>query len=304
MVPPLRRDVDPFAKQGDHGDINQVDSQEKRQAGLRRAEEIFLQYIQQKKKQLAELAFETLIELAPNHPKREEFRVWLNELDQEVVLQNRLDKALEAGRAALQQGDVLEARRHLEELRKLDSWADVVEHLDAEIQAAEQDQLETADIGRIKIVFEEHLRGRRYRQAEESLKLLQGMDVPKVTLDFLHKRLATGRTDTAEEAEAAAIVKSLQRHLAAKQWQAAREVAHNFGERFPEGPRAAQLFNQVNEMEAAERRQLSLREGIQTFEKFLAEGRHPEAQLALKLLENLDLDRDKLAALELKVRGH
>jgi len=280
-----------------------VNSQKKQQASLRKAEEIFLQYIQQQKKQLAELAFETLIELAPNHPKRQEFSVWLRDLDREVVHKRRLDEALEAGRGALHQGDLPEARRRLEELRKLDSWADVVEHFNAEIQAAEQDRVEIADIERLKAVFEEHLRGRRYRQAEESLEQLAGLDVPKVTLDFLRKRLAVSRADTADEAEAAALVATLQKHLAAKRWQAAREVAHGFGERFPRSQRAAQLFNEVNEMEAAERRQLSLREGIQTFEKFLAEGRQGEARLALKLLENLELDKERLAALESKVRG-
>lgn len=280
-----------------------MDSQEKRQASLRKAEEIFLQYVQQQKKQLAELAFETLIELAPDHPKRQEFQVWLRDLDQEVVLQKRLDEALDAGRLALRQGNLAEAQRCLAGLRKLDSWADVVEQFSAEIQAAEQDRVETADIERLKAVFEEHLMARRYRQAEESLEQLTSLDVPKVTLDFLRKHLQVSRADTADEAEAAAIVVDLKKHLAAKRWQAAREVAHSFGERFPESPRAAQLFNEVNEMEAAERRQLSLREGIQTFEKFLAEGRQSEARLALKLLENLELDKDRLAALELKVRG-
>ena len=280
-----------------------MDSLEKQQASLRKAEEIFLTYIQQQKKQLAELAFETLVELAPNHPKRQEFEVWLRDLDQEVVLQQRLDQALEAGRLALSQGDVVEARKRLEELRKLDSWADVVEQFRGEIQAAEQNRVETADIERLKAVFEEHLKGRRFQQAEESLAQLAGLDVPKVTLDFLQKRLAHGRADTADEAEAAAIIADLQKCLAAKQWQAAREVAHRFGERFPNSQRAAQLFNEVNEMEAAERRKLSLQEGIQTFEKFLAEGRQAEARLALKLLENLELDKERLAALELKVQN-
>ena len=287
----------------ENGEVYPVDSQEKRQAGLKKAEEMFLQYIQQQKKQLAELAFETLIELAPNHPKRQEFEIWLRDLDQEVVLQKRMDEALAAGRAALGQRDLVEARRRLEELRKLDSWADVVGEFEAEIQAAAQDEAESADIERLKASFEEHLEARRYQQAEDALKRLAELDVPKVTLDFLRKHLAESRADSADEAEAAAIVSQVEELLAAKQWQAAREVAHSFGERFPTTPRAAQLFNRVNEMEAAERRKLSLQEGIQTFEKFLAAGRRREAELALKLLESLELDKAQLAALELKVRS-
>ena len=280
-----------------------MDSQEKHKAGLRKAEEMFLQYIQQQKKQLAELAFETLIELAPNHPKRQEFEIWLRDLDQEVMLKKRLEETLEAGRLALRQGDLSEARRCLQALRKLDSWADVIEQFSAEIEAAQQDEVETADIVRLKAVFEGHLSLRNYHEAEKALATLAALDVPKVTLDFLRKHLAASQANTADEAEATAIVNEVQKHLDAEQWQAAREVAHGFGERFPHNPLAAQLFNQINEKEAAQRRQLSLREGIQTFERFLAEGKKGEAELALKLLEHLDLDKGQLAVLELKVRG-
>ena len=279
------------------------EQQEKRQAGLRKAEEMFIQYVQQKKTQLAQLAFETLVELAPDHPKRQEFEIWLRDLDQEVDLQNRLDQVLEAGRQALRQDDLGEARRRLEELRRLDAWAEVGEQFAAEIRDAEQDQAENADIDRLKKSFEELLLARRYGEAEVTLRQLASLDVPKVTLDFLGKHLAESRHRAANEAEESSFEAELQKHLTAKEWQRAREVAHNFGERFPDNRRAAQMFNQVNEMEAAERRQQSLQQGIATFEKFLAEGKRREAELALKLLENLQLSPDRLAALAAKIQS-
>lgn len=50
-------------------------------------------------------------------------------------------------------------------------------------------------------------------------------------------------------------------------------------------------------MEAAERRQQSIAEGLETLKKLIAEGRRSEAEEALKLLRRLDLDQERLAEL-------
>ena len=279
-----------------------MDSQDKRQAGLEKAEEMFIQYIQQRKSALAQLALETLLELAPNHPRRKEFEIWLRDIDQEVQLKGKIAEVLEAGRAALRQGDIAEARKQRERLRKLDSWAEEGESFEAEIDAVEHDEAESADIDRLKASFEELLTARRFEEAEKLLTQLSSLDLPKVSLDFLRKHLEESRGVASDEAEAASIVSRFQARLADHRWQEAREIAHAYGERFPNSPRAAELFNQVNEMEAAERRLLSLQEGIQTFERFLAEGKRQEAELALRLLESLDLDKGRLEALAAKIR--
>jgi hypothetical protein len=284
------------------GEPTKVDSQDKRQAGLGKAEEMFVQYIQQRKAALAKLALDTLVELEPNHPRRKEFEIWLQDLEEEVELKGKIGEVLEAGRAALQRGDLAEARKRREQLRKLDSWAEEGESFEAEIAAHEHDAAESADIERLKKSFEELLAARRFDEAEKLLAQLSALDLPKVSLDFLRKHLDENRGIAADEAEAASIVGRFQSKLADRHWQEAREIAHAYGERFPASPRAAELFNQVNEMEAAERRLLSLQEGIQTFERFLAEGKKQEAGLALRLLESLELDKGRLESLAAKLR--
>ena len=61
--------------------------------------------------------------------------------------------------------------------------------------------------------------------------------------------------------EAEALTAIFRRHLENRDWQSARDVAHRFGERFPERPEASQFFNQVIEMEAAELYTLAARHG-------------------------------------------
>jgi len=283
--------------------LRKVESEEKARERLRQAEEMLTRYIQQRKKSLAELALEALLEIAPQHPRRDEYRIWVGELDQEVAMQRRIDEQLEAGRAAARAGEMKRAKKHLEALRKLDPWADATEELAAEIAEAEEEEAESADIERLKLDFEKLLEGRHFERAAEGIERLAGRDVPKVTLDFLRKRLEEARSRDRDRLEAEELQARYERALAARDWEGARETAREFGKRFPDRSDAAELFNRVTEVEAAERRKQSIEQGIATFEKLLAEGKRQEAEVALNLLERLHLDAKQLEQLRRRVAG-
>ncbi len=279
-----------------------MDSQARRREQIQEAEKILLGYIEKQKKQLAELAFSTLLELDPDHPKKSEYEIWIRDLDQEVALQQRLDRELRGGRTALLNGEIEEAKKHLAALRKIDSWSSLADSLASEIAAAEQDEEQTGQIGQLKQQFEDSLANGTLTAAEQQLVRLAQLDVPKVTLDFLRLKLEESRILARDQADASELQAAYDEALARRDWQAAREAAHQFGKRFSGDDRAARLFHQVSEMEASERRQQSLREGISTLERFVAEGKKREAELALKLLHSLRLDPQQLSTLEERVR--
>lgn len=265
---------------------------------LRKAEEMLVRYIQERKKPLAQLALETLTEIAPNHPRRQEYAIWVADLDQELALQGRIDEQLAAGRLALRKGELDAAVRHLEALRKVDPDAQATITLAHEIEAAEQSEASSADIGRLKELLQGQLDSGQLDAAEASLEKLARQAVPKLTIDFYRKRLAEARALARDQAEAQAFENDLQARLAHRDWQAARDVAHRFGERFPDRPGAAEMFSRIAELESAERRQLSIRQGIATVEQFLAQGNRVQAELALKLLRGLHPDPAEIADLE------
>ena len=268
---------------------------------LKKAEEILVRYIQERKKPLAELALETLVELAPDHPRRREYTQWVAELDQELALQNRIDSLLSEGRTALRRGDADTARSRLEALRKVDPDAAATVALAQEIESAQEDQAQSAGIGRLKETVDGYLERGALDAAEAAIGRLAQQSVPKLTVDFYRRRLSEARVQARDAAEAQAIEQDLEARLTAKDWQGAREVAHRFGERFPASSRAAEMFNRVGEIEANERRQLSIRQGVATVEQFLAQGDATQARLALKLLRSLDPDANQLAELEARV---
>lgn len=275
--------------------LGELEKAERRHTNLHQAEEMLRRYIQQRKKPLAEMALETLLEIAPQHPRLEEYRKWVADLDEELALQRRLDDELAAGRAALLSGDLALARRRLEALGKLDPGGTEAETLARELAVAEQERAESAGIERLKSEVEELIGSGRFDEADRMVERLAAMDVPKLTVDFFRKRLQEARAKARERSEAEGLIAAFNRHLERREWQLARDLAHRFGERFPERSEASKMFNQVTEMEAAERRQQSLEQGIETLEKFLAAGQRREAEVALKLLRQLELDEERLA---------
>ncbi len=282
----------------------QIESAEqavKRQANLQATEEMLIRYIQQRKKQLAELALDTLVEIAPDHPRRAEYQTWVADLDQELVLERKIRQQLDDGRAALRKADLATAEKHLSTLHKLDPDSLATEQLASDIAAAAQGQAVSAGIERAKQRLEELLAASQLDEAEQQMEQLSRMDVPKVTIDFLRQRVEDGRRQLRERAEAEDLVSIFDGYLAARDWPNAREVAQRFGRRFPSSTRAAELFQQVNDLEAAERRQQSILEGLDTLERFIGVGDRHNAKLALKLLSSLDLEPEQLAQLRLRI---
>ncbi len=275
----------------------------KRRSNLHATEEMLTRYIQQRKKPLAELALATLVEIAPHHPRRAEYETWVADLDQELVLEGKVTQQLADGRAALRRGDMATAEKHLGTLRKLDPDSQATEDLAADVAAAAQGRALSADIDRVKRRLDELLAAGRLDEAEQEMAQLGTMDVPKVTVDFLRKRLEDHRRQMHEREEAGKIIAVFERHLAARDWPNAREVAQRFSQRFPDSPQSAELFKRVNNSEAAERREQSLKEGLATLESFIAQGNRHDAELALKLLSRLDVEPEQLARLEARVRA-
>ncbi len=284
------------------GQLEAADQEVKRRANLHTTEEMLTRYIQQRKKPLAEMALATLIDIAPHHPRRADYEIWVADLDQELALEHKVKQQLDGGLAALRRHDLAGAKKHLETLNKLDPHCSESEQLAADISAAAQGQALSADIERAKGRIDELLANGRLDEAEQQVEQLGNMDVPKVTIDFLRKRLQDGRRQVREQAEAEKLVAVFEGHIAAHDWPNAREVAQHFSQRFPATERAAELFKRVNDLEAAARRQQSIDEGILTFERFIAQGERHHAELALKLLTSLDLEPERLAQLEARVR--
>ncbi|RMH20133.1 MAG: hypothetical protein D6696_08905 [Acidobacteria bacterium] len=274
--------------------LHEARRQTRRESNRRAAEEMLERYIQQRKKSLATLALETLLELVPNHPRREDYERWIDEIDREAELQSQIEAEVAAGRDALDSGDWREAKRVLALLRKLAPGSMAAETFARDLERAERSRAEGASIEQRKQRIEALLAARQVNEAEVEIDALAELSVPKVTLDFLRKRLAEIRAELCTAAELESMESVYRQHLARHGWQAARDVAAAIGELCPTSDRAGEMFDEINRLEAEERRQKSVEQGIATLEDFIAQGRRAEAELALKVLRGLDIDDQQL----------
>lgn len=265
------------------------------------AEEMLTRAIQQRKQSLAQMALETLREIAPQHPRLKEYKIWVDDLGQEVALQVRIDVILNEGRAALMEGNLAEARKKVDALQKLAPYSTSTEDFAAEVERAAQGRETSADIDRLKQQIEESLTGEQVEDAQQALEQLQGMGLPRITIQTYARRIEETRLRMRDAAEAEAMNIGFERYLQGRDWANAREVAHRFGERFPNDPRSTAMFNRVTEVEGTERRRQSIAQGIASLEGFISQGKKIEAQLALKLLRSMQADEEQLRAYEARV---
>lgn len=281
--------------------LSAFEDRSRRDTGIRATEEMLLGYIQKRKKALAHLALDTLLELAPDHPRRAEYEIWINDLDQEVVLQDRIQQHLEEGRAALQMGHMDEAANHVEALKRLAPDSPATLGLAEELAQTRRDHTESEDIDRLKKGLTRALESGELDTAHQIIHRLSQLDVPKITLDFLRQGLAARQDELRQRAEMEQFDEIFNQRLQSHDWVGAREVADMFSERFPNSEHAAEMYDRVNALDAADRREQSKQQGIAALERFIEAGQRREAELALQVLRNLDVDPQLLAALEKRV---
>ena len=265
------------------------------------AEEMLVRAIQQRKQSLAKMTLETLREIAPGHPRLAEYKIWVDDLGQEMALQGRIDIVLNEGRIALREGNLAEARRKVEALQKLAPYSSFTDDFSEEVERAAQGRETSADIDRLKQRIEEGLANEHIEDAQQALESLQNMGLPRITIQTYARRIEEARVGIRDAAEAEAMTIGFERYLQAGDWQNAREVAQRFGHRFVGDPRSAAMFNRVTEMEAGDRRQQSIVQGIASLEGFIVAGKKLEAQLALKLLRSMHADESRLVVYEQKI---
>ncbi|HEX3556344.1 MAG TPA: protein kinase [Thermoanaerobaculia bacterium] len=264
-------------------------------------EQVLGNYLQRKQLPLARLALETLLEIQPDHPRRADFESWLQVLAEEAERGQRAEAALANGRAALANGDLNAARRELETVARNDPTGQRAEAFSHELEEAERSAQRSAEIERRRRRFEELLAGQRLVEAREELDALGKLDVSRVTLDFYREQLAEARSGIQAEEQAAVFESRYRQALADHDWFAAREVVQELGKAQPASSRPAAMYSEVERLETVDRRQQSLEQGVHQVETFIQQGDAAKAELALKILLQMDPENRHRKRLEKQV---
>jgi len=274
-----------------------------RRARIAEAEKLLEKYLREHKQSLARFALEALLDMAPNHPRRADFESWVGMMGEEANRLRESEEALEAGRAALLRGEVEAARRHLAEVERRDPSHERADRLRAEIEEAEASRKSTAEIDRRRERVEQLLEERRLADAEKELVRLSGSGVAKVSIDGYRLRIRDLAALAERETRGADLERRCREELAGKRWQAARDVIYELERELPDSPRPAALFAEVSRLEEIDRRQQGIEQGVRQLEGFLAGRQLAEAEMALKILNQMAPDHPRLAQLGERVRA-
>ena len=281
----------------------QIREQEAQARRVAETEQVLRQYLQRKQLPLARLAFETLLEIQPNHPKRGELEGWLQVLADESSQAKRAEAALAAGRSALERRDFQAARRELETIARNDAGGKRAEAFNEELERAEREDRENVESEARRRRFEELIAAHRVVEAKDELDALARLDIPRVTLDFYREQLTAARAGIQKEEQDAVFARRYRQSVEDHNWSTAREIARELEAAQPSSPRATAMFSEVDRLESIHRRQQALEQGVHQVEAFIAQGEAAKAELALKILVQMDPENRHRKRLEKAVGG-
>jgi tRNA A-37 threonylcarbamoyl transferase component Bud32 len=265
-------------------------------------EQVLTGYLKRRQLPLARLAFETLLEMMPDSPRKDGFATALGDLARELEQEKVAVKAVESGRAALHSGDLRTARRELEAVTRSTIRGEITEHFRAELGAAEREQRQTNAVDDRRRRLEELIQARKIAEAETEYEQLARLAVPRVVLDAYRTRLQEVRSQADAKQNVAEFERRYRVMVEAEDWFGAREVAHEFETTLPGHARAAAMFGEIARLESDYRQQQAFTEGVAQVEAFLAKRDADMAELALKVLLQMDPFNKHRRRLEKQVR--
>lgn len=268
---------------------------------VRELEGMIESYIQKGQLQLAEMARDTLVELAPTHPKRTDYEQWIDILRDELEQDRKAQAALEAGREALRQGRYKAARKRLAELERQDRKGDLTETFRKELEEAQQEERRSEDLEERRGAFEEHLAAGKLEEAEGELDRLARLGASRLTLDLMRQKLEEKRQKSRNREQLGRLQARFDQRLEAGDWGGARELAHEVARLEPEGRRAVEMYRKVGQLEEGARRRQALQQGVEQVESLIEAAEPEQARLALQVLQRMELDEGRRKQLEQKI---
>jgi serine/threonine protein kinase len=258
------------------------------------AEQMLEKYLLDRSQTLASLALETLLDLYPNHPKRQTYQSWIANLADDAERQKRAERAFQDGQAAVARGDAAAARKCLEEVEKHDPTGKLAGSLLAEINDADRSRQAGQQVASVRRQVEEAIRRGDVDAASQGVDQLAALEVTKVTLDTLRGQIVEARERKERDDATAGFEKAYREAIGRHDWHAARDAAHKLDDAVPDTSRPRQMLSEVARLQEVEQRQQALAEGLRAFDGYLRAGQVAQAEMALKVLRQFGAEDDRV----------
>jgi serine/threonine protein kinase len=268
---------------------------------VREAEEMLAGYIEGRQLPLARLALQTLLDLEPQHPHRQEYERRIRTLAEDADKEQRAGKVLAGAREDLTRGDFKAARRKLGAIRRADPSGEMANAFEAELAAAEKAQATSVEVADRRQKFERLVGRGRFEEAAGELDALADLEVTKVTLGLLGRELDDARSAGEQQERGRALEAEFADKVKAGDWLGAQEAALEMEKEMPRHPELANMLAEVERLREEQQRRAAIAQGESQVEAFLAAGKADEAAMALKILVKMQPDHPRRKQLEKKI---
>ena len=280
-----------------------ADARRRERQAIEETERALGTYLTKRQLPLARFALQSLLDLAPQHGERATYEQRISLLAEELDRTAKVGSTLAEGRDALGRGDLREARRLLEVLLKIDPERSGYDALRQEIAASEREDREAVDLAARRRRIEALLEGGKVDDAQRELDDLARIGVPRVTVASFQERVDAVRQTREALGAASRLESAFRAAIDSRDWLAAREAAQEFGRYQPESSRAAEMYSEIDRLEAVHRREAGVEQGVRQVETFLVQGKADQAELALKIVIQLDPKNRHRRRLERQIKS-
>jgi len=263
---------------------------------------LFERYLQENKPQLARMTLDTLEEMAPEHPRRDELRLRLADIQRSAADRQRVQHLAESGRKAVSEGDLRQAERWLEMLDDVAPDSPERRELADELQRQQEEAARNERIEAHREQLELLLAGGDWEKAERELVALSDLGVTRVTLQNYGHQLDTGRVQQEETTRLQTFENEFRDCCARGDWEGALAVARRLAASDLEPARARAMSQEVHLRREESRKERAVEQGVEQLEAFLAAGDARGARTALRILVGLDPEFEGRGELEMRVR--
>ncbi len=267
--------------------LDEAEEIARRRQQVLQAEQMLEKYLLERQQTAARFALETLLDIYPNHPKRNDYESWVELLADEAAQQKKAQAAFDEGMDAVTGGDLDRARELMTEVERFDLSGNLAGRLLSELQEAERGHEQDEKTEQILERLEQHLAAGDIGAASRDLQALAGLDVARITLDGLRARIEERDQELRMSSALQEYETRYQARVADHDWLGARAVVSEMEEAFPRSQRPQQLTAEIAKLQAADQKQRAVADGLRAFDQFLAQGNLDQASVALRVIRQM-----------------
>ena len=267
---------------------------------IKKAEEILQNYIATGNHKLARMSLAALLELVPEHPQREKYEQQIAELERVEKLKPKIAEIQSEVRKLLREENLDQVRAKIYELKELAPIDTVTIELEEKFRYLQNEFEKKRKLEELKERIKQSLNLGEVEKVQRFIGELQELGASRVTVS-LYKQELQKIIETKEKEKVIDYYEKLfEEAISKKDWRKARKIVIEMEDKVKDTKITGEMFAKLVALEEEDRKRKAIEDGIKMVKAAFAIGNLAQAEIALRILENLAPDDPEVAKLRLQ----